>query len=531
MVGGFLTAVALAAIQGPASQAQVPPTLDTTSIPTLVVHITVDQCRADYLDRWRWQFTGGLAQLLRTGAVFTAAYQDHAETETAPGHATVLSGRNPASTGIVNNDDGVSDTSAAGVLLDVPGPGASPWRFRGTELFDWIAARYPAARALSVSRKDRGAILPVGRARQQVYWYQSGEFTTSRYYEDSLPAWVRTFNAGVVAARAPGRRWDLLLSSAEYAEPDSEPYERAGRDFVFPHVLPADTNAAAALVMVMPWMDSLTLALALDGVNHLDLGRGPQPDLLAVSLSTTDAVGHAYGPDSREIHDQILRLDRYLGAFLDSLGRLRDRRRILISLTADHGVTSYPEWSRAHGDQDARRVVADGPIRAAWLALVQQVGPGNWMDYLGNGLLTMDRTGLATKGVNVDSVVAALAAALRRVPGVLRVDTRQTLAAADTASDAIARRWINLVPPDLPAELMITLEPHDIWSGSLSAQHGQPSDDDAHVPLIISGRGVRPGRYSTRVSVVDLAPTLAYLIGVTPREHVAGRVLTRGMRR
>ena len=227
----------------------------------------------------------------------------------------------------------------------------------------------------------------------------------------------------------------------------------------------------------------------------------------------------------------ILRLDRYLGTFLDSLGRLRDPRRILISFTADHGVTSYPEWSRRHGDPDARRVVADGPIRAAWQALVQRVGPGAWMDYLGNGLIVIDRTGLAAQGVDVDSVVAALRDALRRVPGVQRVDTRRTLAAADTASDPIARRWKNLVPPDLPAELMVTLEPHDIWSGSLSAQHGQPSDDDAHVPLIIVGRGVRARRYSTRVSVTDLAPTLAYLIGVPPLEPVDGRILTRGPRR
>jgi len=526
MPGAFLIAIALTAIQGPPP----PPPAPSRLVPTLVVHITVDQFRADYLNRWRSQLTGGLARLLRVGAVFTDAFQDHAMTETAPGHATVLSGRNPASTGIVDNNQGVPDTSDAGRLLEVPGPGASPWRFRGTELFDWIAARYPGARALSVSRKDRGAILPIGRARQQVYWYQSGEFTTSRYYADSLPAWVRDFNAGMVAARAPGRRWELLLPANDYAEPDSEPYERGGRNFMFPHELPSDSDVAAIAVMAMPWMDSLTLALALDGVNHLDLGRGQQPDLLAVSLSTTDAVGHAYGPDSREIHDQVLRLDRYLGAFLDSLERLRDPRRILISLTADHGVTSYPAWSRAHGYPQAGQVSADSLIRATLMALAGQAGPGPWIRYFDNGLLAMDRAGLTARGVNVDSVVADLADAMRRVPGVLRVDTRRTLAAADTASDPIARRWLNLLTPDLPAELMVTLQPRDVW-GSLSAEHGQPSDDDSHVPLIISGRGVRPGRYSRRVSVVDLAPTLAYLLGARPLEKPDGRVLTEALRR
>ncbi len=529
MVEALLTAIAAVALQGQAPRPQA--TAAPAPRPTLVVHITVDQFRADYLTRWRHQLTGGLARLLRAGAVFTEAYQDHAMTETAPGHATVLSGRNPYSTGIVTNGEGVPDTSAAGALLGVQGPGASPWRFRGTELFDWIAARYPRARALSVSRKDRGAILPIGKAKQQVYWFQSGEFTTSRYYADSLPEWVEAFNDALIPARAPGLQWNLLLPADAYPEPDSEPYERGGRDFTFPHVLRGTAAAAAVGVMGMPWMDSLTLAFALKGVEQLGLGRGPQPDLLAVSLSTTDAIGHAYGPDSREIHDQVLRVDRYLGAFLDSLERLRDPRRILISLTADHGVTPYPEWARAHGFPDAARVGLDPVIRAAQLALFAQAGMGSWISYPDNGLITMDRAGLAAKGVNVDSVVTAVAAAIRQVPGVLRVDTRQSLTAADTADDPTARRWRNLIPPDSPAELMVTLMPHDIWAGSLTAEHGQPSDDDAHVAMVIAGAGIRPGWYTQRVSVADLAPTLALLIGVRPLEKLDGRALTRVLRR
>lgn len=525
MIGSTL---ALLAVLTPSPRAQVAAQRRPT--PILVVHITADQFRADYLQRWRSQLSGGLARLLRTGAVFTDAYQDHAMTETAPGHATVLSGRNPHSTGILRNDEGVPDTSAMGRLLGVAGPGASPWRFRGTELFDWIAARYPNARALSVSRKDRGAILPVGRSRQQVYWYVRGTFTTSRYYADSLPEWVKAFDAHIASAYTPPRAWDLLLPAQAYAEPDSEPYESAGRSFMFPHVLPSDSAAAATAIMGTPFMDSLTLAFALDGVNALGLGKGPQPDLLAISLSTTDAIGHAYGPDSREIHDQVLRLDRYLGAFLDSLQRLRDPRRIVISLTADHGVTPYPEWSRAHGYPEARRVAYDSLLRATRAALVDRAGPGGWIRYVDVGAIALDRAGLAARGVDVDSAVADLAAAWRRLPGVQRVDTRRTLAAADTVADPIARRWRNFLAPDAPVELMITLQPKDIWAGSRSAEHGQPSDDDAHVALVIAGPGVRPGQYARRVSVVDLAPTLARLLGVRPLEKVDGRVLREALR-
>src|SRR5213080_4748811 len=320
--------------------------------PRLVVVITVDQLRPDYLDRYRSQLTGGLGRLLRQGAYFADAYQDHAVTETAPGHSTILSGRWPAHTGIISNVIGVSDSSAP--LLDVPGPGASPARFRGTAFFDWLKAAEPSARALSVSRKDRGAILPVGRAKESVYWYQSGVFTTSRYYADSLPTWVQAFNARRVPFRAAGLTWDLLLPPSAYSEADSEPYENAGHDYTFPHRLPADSPLAALAFGGIPTMDSLTLAFALEGVRALQLGRGGT-DLLAVSLSATDLVGHAFGPDSREIHDQVLRLDRYLGWFLQQLLVRYTRESVLIVLTSDPGVPPFPERSLALGHSDAVR--------------------------------------------------------------------------------------------------------------------------------------------------------------------------------
>jgi predicted AlkP superfamily pyrophosphatase or phosphodiesterase len=522
MIWPYLTLVAVA-LQGPGAN-QAP-------APHLVVHITVDQFRADYLDRWRSQLTGGLARLLREGAVFTDAYQDHAMAETAPGHATVLSGRNPHSTGIVRNGLGVTDRNETGELLEVAGPGASPWRFRGTALFDWMQARWPGARALSVSRKDRGAILPVGRAKQSVYWYQAGRFTTSRYYADSLPRWVRDFDASLPAARAPGRRWDLLLDAGAYAEPDSMDYEHGGKDYAFPHVLPRDTLEAAEALVGTPWMDSLTLALALDGVTQLRLGSGGQPDLLAISLSATDYIGHAFGPDSREIHDQVLHVDRYLGAFLDSLDRLVGRGGYVVSLTADHGITSYPEYASRHGHPEAQWLDASGLIRADSITLARQLGPHRWIEYFEQGLLVVDRPELVAHGVAVDSLVGLIADELRRAPQVLRVDTPPSLAAADTAADAIARRWLNLIPPDTHAELMVTLKPHMMWGSGGDAEHGQPSDDDTHVPLIIAGPGVRPGRYPQRVQVADLAPTLAHLIGVTPLERLDGRVLTEAVER
>src|SRR6266704_3199087 len=294
-------------------------TTPAPSRPKLVVVITVDQLRADYLNRGKVQLTGGLGQLAAEGAVFTDGYQDHAVTETAPGHSTILSGLWPAHTGIIRNVEGVQDSLAP--LLGTVGPGASPRRFRGTTLVDWLKAVDPTTRVLSVSRKDRGAILPIGRGKEQVYWYQSGLFTTSRYYADSLPTWVQTFNARRLPFKAANTVWSLLLPDSAYKEADNELWEKGGAGVVFPHRLPLDSVQAAAAVAGVPAMDSLTLLFALEGFEALRLGR-KGTDLLAVSLSTTDAIGHAYGPDSREIHDQVLRLDRYLAWFLK---RLTDR--------------------------------------------------------------------------------------------------------------------------------------------------------------------------------------------------------------
>ena len=163
--------------------------------PTLIVFLTVDQMRSDYVDRWKDQYTGGLARLGKQGAFFTNAFQDHANTETAPGHSVTMAGRFPRSTGIVSNTTGVLDPQAP--LLTSRDSPASPYRFRGSVLMDWLRTRDARSKGLSVSRKDRGAILPFGRAKQNVFWYatSNGEYTTSKYYADTLPTWIRRINA------------------------------------------------------------------------------------------------------------------------------------------------------------------------------------------------------------------------------------------------------------------------------------------------------------------------------------------------
>ena len=513
---------------------------NNTETPRLVVFITVDAMRPDYLSRFPQQLTGGLGRLYKGGAVFTNGFQDHAITETAPGHSVTMSGRFPVHTGISANTAGVNDTTVS--LIDASGLGASPFRFRGTTLTDWLITKDPRTRVLSVSRKDRAAILPIGRSKQPVFWYAGkGIFTTSTYYGSTLPEWVRAFNARLLPASYAGKAWQLLLPDSAYSEPDSVPIESGGTTFTFPHLESNSPDTAARLLPEFPWMDELTLDFAMTGVNALNLGAGPETDVLAVSLSTTDAIGHRYGPDSREIHDQILRLDRALGFFLDSLFRIRNPRDVIVALTADHGLTPYPEVHAHDPNAGAIRVnprpllqhisnsLAAAGVGGYGLNYTAGVYTGNGFSFDG-GVLELDRSALAKAHINPDSLVREARAAFLKVPGVSRADRISELAQRDTVNDRIARRWLHMFSNEDKAALVVTVAPYNYWLSSYQAQHGSPNDSDARVPIIFYGSGIRPGRYDEFARVVDMAPTLAAIVHVTPQEKLDGHVLQNAIR-
>ena len=487
--------------------------------------------RSDYVDRWRAQLTGGLARLGQHGAFFTNAFQDHANTETAPGHSVTMSGRFPRSTGIVSNTTGVADPQAP--LLTSQDPAASPYRFRGSVLMDWIRTRDPRARGLSISRKDRGAILPMGRAKQSVFWYatSNGQFTTSRYYADTLPDWITRVNARRTPQRHAGQAWDLLLPASAYTEPDSESVERNGSLFIFPHLLAPDTARAAADFPSTPWMDELTLAAALEGLQALSIGAGPSTDILAVSLSATDYIGHRYGPDSREQHDNILRLDRSLGAFIDSLYKLRDSSTIVFALTADHGVTSFPELLAKRAGRAAPERYDVRPAVRALRSALRDAQIDTTAITLDGAVVYVHRNLFTSRGVNPEPLLASFITALRKTPGIARVDRMSDLAKKDTTRDAVSRRWVHMIPPDAPIEYVFTPREGLYDAAATIAEHGAPYDNDAHVPVIFYGPWFKPGRYPEPALVADMAPTLARVVGVPPTERLDGRVLEKALAR
>jgi arylsulfatase A-like enzyme len=261
----------------------------------------------------------------------------------------------------------------------------------------------------------------------------------------------------------------------------------------------------------------------------LELGRGPQTDLLAISLSATDYVGHRYGPDSREQHDNILRLDRAIGTFIDSLFRIRDSSTIVFALTADHGVTSFPEVvAQRAGRTPPPRYDVGASLRTLRGMLQTARLDEDAVDFDGT-LVSVDRTAFARARVDADPFLARFAATLRQRPGIARVDRVRDLAQRDTLRDAVSRRWLHMLPPDAAVEYVVTPVQGAYPSGAQIAEHGTPYDDDARVPLIFYGAGIRSGRIVERALVVDAAPTLARVIGVTPFERLDGRVLTRAL--
>ncbi len=497
--------------------------------PGLVVLITIDGFPARNMDRFGPQLTAGLARLRDGGAWFTNAHQDHAITETAPGHASLLSGRFPRSTGIAANRVGVSDAESplvgsAGAL------GASPKRFQGSTLFDWILAKHSGARALSVSAKDRGAILPIGRAKQSVYWYPgNGDFTTSRYYSDSLPAWVSRFNERRMPHSYAGKDWTLLRDAASYTEPDSVPIEGGGNDFMFPHPTPADPQRAANWVRATPFIDEVTVAFALEGVRAMQLGKGPQPDLLAISLSATDAINHRLGPDSREAHDQVLRTDRIIGVLLDSLYRIVDSSRVIVVLSADHGFTAIPEIAALTVKPMPRRASLDDALAAARARLTVLKVDTSAIE-VDQQIVLIDRQAFAARKVDPEIVLKEFERAARQSFGVQRIDRLSAIHAAGNTNDPVSRRWSHQFGSGTNVVLVATLTPGSLWSSLLVASHGSPYDVDSHVPIMFFGPGIKPGRYDTFTRTVDIAPTLAHLLKLTPSEKVDGVRLNQALK-
>jgi hypothetical protein len=494
----------------------------------LVLLIAVDQFRYDYLTRFRSEYTSGIKRLLTEGAVFTNANLEHYPTVTAVGHSTMLTGATPSVSGIVGNDwyDRESGTQIESItdrtIKPVGSPSGSlgsPRRLLVSTVGDELksAAALPktspdAPRIFGVSLKDRSAILSAGRAANAAYWWdaKTGAFVTTTYYMPELPAWVRAFNDRRPADAHAGAAW---LS------------------FAGPAVMQMPSEKSAALydaVWGSPFGNDVVLEFASELLAREELGRRSATDLLSVSFSSNDDVGHTFGPESAQVHDISLKVDRTIGSLLSLVDKTVGLQRTLVAFTTDHGVAPVPETLRERGLPGGRMTGRElfDPIQQA---LVTKYGAGKWFLATAGSSPYLDYDLIARLQLDPAEVRRTAAAAAMRVPHVARVYTRDQLLVGAVAADRIGSRILRGFNAQRSGDLEIVLEP--FWMRRAEGTtHGTPYNYDAHIPLILMGARIQPGEYSTAAALNDLAPTLATLLGVEIPAGSSGRVLNEAFR-
>jgi predicted AlkP superfamily pyrophosphatase or phosphodiesterase len=476
--------------------------------PRLVLLVAVDQLRYDYLTRFRPGFSGGFAQLLRQGAVFTNAHLAHYPSVTAPGHATMLSGAPPSLSGIVGNDWYDRDLGKNVTSVEDPGVqglganAASPHRLLVSTLGDELKAVSPGSKAVGLSLKDRSAILAVGRGADGAFWYdaKSGSFASSTWYFPELPGWVRDWNARGVAKGFAGRSW----TGGRLPEAAGPALFQAVYDSPFGNELLADFAEAA-----------------LAGER---LGAREQTDVLSVSFSSNDAVGHHFGPDSAEVEEVTKATDRVLARLFAAVERAVGLDRTLVVLTADHGVAPLPEVLAA-SRRPGGRLSSQSLVDAAEAALAKAFGAGPWVAGRAGSSLYLDRGLIAERKLDFRYVEEAAARAVEAVPPVHRAFTRSQLLSGDVPPSPWTARLLAGYHPARSGDVEVLLEPYWIRDRT-GTTHGSPYSYDTHVPLVFMGRGIRAGSHDAAAALNDLAPTLATLLEVETPSGSTGRVLT-----
>ncbi|MGH9558943.1 MAG: alkaline phosphatase family protein [Bryobacteraceae bacterium] len=473
----------------------------------LVLAIVIDQFRYDYLTRFRQDYTGGLKLLLDRGAVFTNAHHIHVPTYTAVGHSTFLTGATPALSGIIGNEwwdrqtkkhvTSVSDDTTK--LLGGVGAGSSPRRLLQSTIGDELKMSGKGGKVIGISIKDRAAILPSGHMADAAYWFDgnSGNFVSSTYYFADLPAWVKEFDRSHPADKYAGDDW-------------------------MGHKMPAAGNPLYQAVDAAPYGNELIEQFALRALSAEKLGEGDKIDLLTVSYSSNDYVGHRDGPDSPEVRDMAIRVDKLIGELIRACEAQAGAGRVLVVLTADHGVAPVPEVNEKRKMPGGR--IDQNQIRAAVEnALNARFGQGRWIDDMSDGIF-LDPEAIAAHKLDTAEVENVAADAIRALPHIFRVYTRTQLLKGEILEDQVGVRVRNGFNAARSANLTVIPDPYWI-PGGLGTTHGSPFDYDAHVPIVFFGPDIRAGRYNRNVAVNDIAPTLATMLEIETPSGSVGRVL------
>ena len=513
--------------------------------PKLVVLFVIDGLPQRQVAAYRDQLApDGFARFLERGASFDHANYPYSFTVTAAGHATVLSGAYPHRTGIIGNEwldipSGhpmyCTGDPAATYIGHKTGPmdGTSPRNLKVETLGDVLRRLEPRSKVIAVSGKDRGAILPAGKTgTAYMYMSSSGQFASTTYYMQQHPAWVNAFNAAKPADRFFKTEWKPLLPDAAYARslPDSQAWfgPRGGKLPMMMGVAADDApgpNYYAALLR-SPFADALTLDFARAAIAGEQLGADDAPDILSVSLSGHDYVNHQWSAESRLSHDHFLQLDRMLQAFFADLDSGVGRDNYVAVLTADHGFMPAPEVSQSRG-LSAGRISGAQVLVPVNGALEQRFGVPKLAQSISASALVLDRKLMAARGLEPEAVARAARDALVGVPQIAAAYTRGELESGSRAGAPLFDQMRMTWHRDVSGDVQYALKPYWMFgSTSNVTTHGSPWEYDTNVPVLLWGpRWIKAGHVTAPVSVGDIAPTLAGVLGIPAPPASEGRLL------
>ncbi len=520
--------------------------------PKLILVISVDQMRFDYLTRFEPLYKGGFRTLLNRGAVLTNALYRHANSETGPGHSVILSGRHPSHSGIVANgwydpylktmmnvvDDSTVDA------IGGRGHGASPANFIGFTVGDKIKQKWPASRVVGISFKDRSAILPSGPRADAAYWFENdcGCFITSTYYTRQAPAWLTKFNAQKLPDSYYKTPWTRLLSDEsaylKYSREDNFPGEWDLKDTTFPHSYRGKPPEPAYYESLRrtPYADEVLLQAALEALAAHNLGTDAAPDVFVIGFSASDYIGHAYGPFSQEAMDNYLRLDLVLDKLFHAVDARVGLNNTLVILTADHGALPLVEWLQKQGNREAKRVSTSLLLNAVRTAFRQQFpGAPELIAGMEGPNFHLNLDAIARSGLRRSEVEQTAIRALMATGAVAAVYTWADMISdkPSSADPALALLRNSFFAPRSPHLMVVAKQYHYISGNPGGTGHGTVYEYDRHVPIVWMGAGIKPGRYPSPAGPEDIAPTLAKMLGipypVEPDSRLLNEILGEGV--
>lgn len=500
--------------------------------PKLVVGILVDQMRQEYFHKYQDRYTeGGFKRLMKEGFMMKNAHYNYIPTYTGPGHASVYTGTTPATHGIIANNWYVrnlgrmiycaEDSTVSAVGGSVESGNISPRNMYSTTISDELRfASNKRSKVVGIAIKDRGASLPAGHLGD-AYWFDSktGEFMTSTYYHEKLPNWVADFNKKALPKKYLSKKWETLFPINTYIQSITDNNDFEG-PFIgmettsFPHDLPAlmENNDGYGLISTTPFGNSLTLDMAYAAIDGEKLGKRGETDLLAVSFSSPDYIGHRFGPTSVEVEDNYLRLDRDLEKFFNYLDKEYGKDGYLVFLTADHAVADIVDYMLSEN-------VPAGNFNTRYILTQMRgfssinYGEGNWILNFSNEQVFINHELAKEKGVEVEKIQKDLAEFLLRFNGIKEVYT---------ATDMRRMEYLNGKKHLLQmgynhkasGDLLLILEPAWLSSSYRGTTHGTGYTYDTHVPIVFMGWNVPSGESSRYVTITDIAPTLSMMLNI-----------------